>query len=71
MIQDNLVVAHEAFHFLKSKARGLGRGIALKLDMNKAYGRLVWRFLEAVLKKIGFNHLWVARKIRKITMPIK
>lgn len=61
LIQDNLVVAHEAFHALKSKGRSCGRGLALKLDMNKAYDKLECGFLEAVLTKIGFCHTWISR----------
>lgn len=37
MIQDNLIVAHEAFYFLKKKQGNYGKGIAIKLGMNKAY----------------------------------
>lgn len=46
LIQDNLVVAHEAFHYLKKKGIKGDRGFALKLDMNKAYDRLEWEFLK-------------------------
>lgn len=40
MIEDNLIVAHEAFHSLKKNQGRYGKGIALKLDMNKAYDRV-------------------------------
>lgn len=40
LIQDNLIIAHEAFHALKRKDRGGKDYMAIKLDMNKAYA--VW-----------------------------
>lgn len=67
LIQDNLIVAQEVFHALKKK-EGIGRdGIAIKLDMNKAYDRVEWGFLEAVLKAYGFNEKWVTTVMKLVT----
>lgn len=59
MIQDNLIVAHEALHFLKKKQGQGGKGIAFKLDMNKAYDRVSWNFLKIVLQSYGFCNSWI------------
>lgn len=39
-IQDNILVAHEAFHYLKLRKNGELHKLALKLDMSKAYDRV-------------------------------
>lgn len=36
LIQDNILVAHEAYHYLKSKKKGKKYEMAVKVDMNKA-----------------------------------
>ncbi|KAL6203042.1 hypothetical protein ACLB2K_026746 [Fragaria x ananassa] len=59
-IQDNIIVAHELFHYLKVQRSGESGSFALKLDMNKAYDRVEWSFLEAVLLKMGFAGGWVS-----------
>ena len=52
-IQDNIGVAHEMFHFLKGrKAKGKFE-MGIKLDMQKAYDRVEWDFLDAIMEKNG------------------
>lgn len=59
LIQDNIVVAHEVFHFLKRKKRGKREWCAVKTDMKKAYDRVNWSFLERLLLKMGFSPRWI------------
>ncbi|XP_062028816.1 uncharacterized protein LOC133744789 [Rosa rugosa] len=56
-IQDNLILAHEAYHYLKLKKSKSDHELALKLDMNKAYDRVEWDFLKAALLKFGWVNL--------------
>ncbi|KAL6201844.1 hypothetical protein ACLB2K_025556 [Fragaria x ananassa] len=59
LIQDNILVAHEAYHYLKLKRTGGNHEFGLKLDMNKAYDRVEWDFLEATLHRFGFHRRWI------------
>ncbi|XP_028055419.1 uncharacterized protein LOC114259586 [Camellia sinensis] len=59
MIQDNILVAHEAFHYLKLHKRGTQADMATKLDFNKAYDWVQWDFLEAILQRMGFHEIWI------------
>ena len=56
---DNLIISHECLHFLKNKRQGKDGYIAIKLDMSKAYDRVEWGYLKAVMEKMGFSQLWV------------
>ncbi|KAM2481186.1 hypothetical protein PS1_004717 [Malus domestica] len=57
-IQDSIGIAHELFHFLKGrKAKGKFE-MGIKLDMEKAYDRVEWDFLDAVMEKMGLCNEW-------------
>lgn len=48
LIYDNVMVAYEVLHTMKTRLKGKNGSMTLKLDMSKAYDRIEWRFLEAV-----------------------
>ncbi|GKB12596.1 reverse transcriptase [Tanacetum coccineum] len=54
VITDNAIVAFEVFHWLKKKKDGRKGALTLKIDMSKAYDRVEWPFIQAVLSKFGF-----------------
>lgn len=35
--------------------------MAIKLDISKAYDKLEWGFLESMMRRLGFNEVWVSR----------
>jgi hypothetical protein len=51
-IHDGILTLHEVIHEIKSRK---SKGIFLKLDFQKAYDRLDWRFLRQVLIRRGFD----------------
>ena len=56
---DNILVAFETLHYMKTKKTGKVGYMALKLDMSKAYDRVEWIFLEKLMLKMGFHDNWV------------
>ncbi|XP_042958006.1 uncharacterized protein LOC122293492 [Carya illinoinensis] len=59
LINDNIMVAYELLHSMRNRKKEKVGSMAMKLDMSKAYDRVEWQFLEAVLFKLGFCTQWV------------
>uniref|UniRef100_A0A803Q6P7 Reverse transcriptase domain-containing protein n=1 Tax=Cannabis sativa TaxID=3483 RepID=A0A803Q6P7_CANSA len=55
LISDNIMVSFEIMHYLKRKRMGMDGYMALKLEMSKAYDKVEWPFIEAVLLQMGFD----------------
>ncbi|XP_043687745.1 uncharacterized protein LOC122638959 [Telopea speciosissima] len=59
-ISDNILIAHELFHFIKKrKMNTSSQYMAIKLDMRKAYDQVNWYFIERLLLKLSFSVAWV------------
>jgi hypothetical protein len=61
-------MAHELFHTVNSK-RGRGGLMAIKIDMEKAFDRMEWTFILAILSKLGFHSTWINWIRMCITSP--
>lgn len=59
LITDNVIIAFEALPIVTTRKGGKKSSIAVKLDMAKAYDRVKWGFLEAVMRKMVFNEHWI------------
>jgi hypothetical protein len=60
LITDNILVAYECVHSIKNKRVGKTGYCAVKRDMHKAYDRVEWVFLEAMMRKLGFAERWIS-----------
>jgi hypothetical protein len=58
-ITDNVAVAFELIHALRSRRKGKLSQMAIKLDMSKAYDSVEWTFLERVMQQMGFASRWI------------
>jgi hypothetical protein len=60
LITDNIISAYECLHFMKRSKSKKSSFCALKLDMMKAYDRVEWDYLEAIMIKLGFAQQWIS-----------
>ncbi|XP_060969549.1 uncharacterized protein LOC133036814 [Cannabis sativa] len=59
LISDNIIIAQEVVHSIKLKSKGNSRWMAVKLDMAKAFDRVEWPFIVAILQKFQFPHRFI------------
>lgn len=52
---DNILIAQEIFHGLRTNKSCKSRFMAIKTDMSKAYDRVEWPFIESLLRNLGFT----------------
>eukprot|EP00253_Pinus_taeda_P028466 PITA_28466 len=55
-ILDNILLAQEMIHSLHSRKVP---GMLMQLDLSKAYDKVSWTYLEAILKAFGFSQPWI------------
>ncbi|KAG7551702.1 Ribonuclease H domain [Arabidopsis thaliana x Arabidopsis arenosa] len=65
---DNIVVVQEAVHSMRRK-KGRKGWMLLKLDLEKAYDRIRWDFLEETLLTAGLSVEWTNRIMACVTGP--
>lgn len=66
LISNNILVAFVMLHTFEKKGGRKGH-MVLKLDMSKAYDRVKWSFIRAIMIKIGFDYRWVKLIMRCVT----
>lgn len=59
LITDNVMIAYEALHSMTSRMNGKKSFMDVKVDMRKAYDRVEWPFLEAMMRTMGFEEKWI------------
>lgn len=60
LITDNVMIAFEVHHFIRTSQSRRKAFASIKLDMSKAYDRIEWSYLEAILRAIGFPERWIS-----------
>ena len=65
---DNIVVVQEAVHSMRRK-KGRKGWMLLKLDLEKAYDRIRWDFLEDILYAAKLPHIWIKWIMECVTNP--
>ncbi|CAA7041844.1 unnamed protein product [Microthlaspi erraticum] len=70
LISDNILIAQEMFHGLRTNKSCKGKFMAVKTDMSKAYDRVEWQFVEATMRKMGviedFNTALLAKQLWRL-----
>lgn len=59
LILDNVIVGFECMHWIRNNKKAKSGYAAFKLDMSKAYDRVEWSYLKAVMCRLGFAKEWV------------
>ena len=67
LITDNILIAQEMFHALRTNPSCQSKYVAIKTDMSKAYDRVEWSFLEELMERMGFDGRWINRIMRCIS----
>lgn len=73
LITDNVLIAHELLHSMHTR-KITYPFMALKLDISKAFDRIEWSFLEAVMKRLGFAEKWcnwIMSCVKNVFYPIQ
>ena len=63
---DGVILVHEVIHSLKSTRRP---SMLIKLDIEKAYNKLSWQYMDKMLEAFGFSPDWVEWVMSLVTTP--
>lgn len=67
LITDNVLIAYESVHAMRRRKKGKNHVCAVKLDMMKAYDRVEWHYLEAIMLKLGFSSSFIRLTMKCVT----
>lgn len=53
---DNVLIAFDIIHHIRSKSRGKQGEVALKIDISKAFDHVDLNYLISLMSKMGLNN---------------
>lgn len=56
LISDNILIAQEMFHALRTNPSCQNKYVAIKTDMSKTYNQVEWSFLQTLMENMGFDN---------------
>ncbi|KAF3785675.1 retrotransposable element ORF2 protein [Nymphaea thermarum] len=63
-IQDSFLLSQEIVHFFQNSKK---KAACVKIDLSKAYDRVIWVFLMATLCHLGFHDSWIKKLMTIVT----
>lgn len=63
---DNVIHTHGIAHSLKIMGK---EGIVIQIDLSKAYDKVSWEYMEAILNSFGFDNWWISSIMYLVTSP--
>jgi hypothetical protein len=67
LITDNVLISYESAHAMRKRKKGKNYVGAVKLDMMKAYDRVEWHYLQAMMLQLGFTANFVRLIMKYVT----
>jgi len=66
-INDNVLITHEALHYLQTSGAEKRCFMDVKTDISKAYDRIEWDFIKLVMQEMGFHQTWISWNLQCIS----
>lgn len=73
MLKKFSFLVHELVHSMKQEDDDGTNNMAVKLDMANAYDRVEWAFLNAMMRKLGFDDTfcwWIMKRVEMVTYSV-